>query len=103
MIECTKYKAVNKGSLAGFADLYLPGSDLEIYGCAVFRSNGREWVAMPSKEVVTNEGLKKYYAYVRFRERTRMDAFSHEAMQAIRPHMQSEMPIFDTAVNDVPF
>lgn len=89
MIECIKYKAVNKGALCGFADLYVSDFDLEIFGCGVFQKDNRIWVTFPSKEIIDQDGLKRYYSHVKFRDKSRMEAFIHEAMKAIRPKMEN--------------
>ncbi len=85
MIECIKYKPVNKGSLLGFADLYMTETGLEIFGCGVFQKENRRWVTMPSNENIGPNGLKRYFAHLRFRERSQMDDFSCQAMMAIQP------------------
>jgi hypothetical protein len=100
MIECIRYKPVNKGALLGFADLYIPQFDLEIYGCGVFQKDTHVWITMPSKETINDQGLKQYFSHLRFRDRTRMDSFSHEALQAIRPWM--EAPRSNTPIMEPP-
>lgn len=82
-IECLKYKAVNKGSLLGFADFFIPKMGLEIYNCQLFQKDGRRWVMFPQKEYTTGSGEKKYIGLVRFRERGHQDAFSKAAVEAI--------------------
>lgn len=91
MIECIKYKHVNKGSLLGFADLCIDFEydgvifKTEIFGCGVFQKENRRWVTMPSNENIGPNGLKRYFAHVRFSERARMDDFSRMAMTVIQP------------------
>lgn len=82
-VECMNYKPVNKGSLLGFADLFVPKMGLEIYGCTLHQKDGRRWVNFPSREFTNDQGEKKYMSIVRFREKTHMNAFTELAKQAI--------------------
>jgi hypothetical protein len=92
-IECTKFKYLGKGPLVGFADLYVPHFGLEIYGCAVFQSDGRKWLNFPSRESVDNEGKKKFFSHMRFRERKSMDNFSIQALAVVEPEIEKEKQI----------
>jgi hypothetical protein len=93
MIDCIRYKPVNKGSLLGFADIAVEGLPLvHIYGCGVFQKEGRRWVTMPSREWIDEEtGLKKFYAYIRLAEPGSMYQFSHDAMHCVLPHIDPHM------------
>lgn len=82
-IECTKYTPCNKGVLQGFADLYLPKLDLEVYGCQLCNKNGKRWLNMPQREYTNAEGEKKYLSIVRFKDRAKQDAFAEAAIKAI--------------------
>lgn len=89
MLECTKYKEVNKGSLKGFAHLFDSSTGLEIYGCGVFTGdNGKRWMSMPQKEYKDAEGNTKYVSVLKFRDRQQQDAFSRAALTAIDRHIQ---------------
>lgn len=92
MIDCIRYKPVNKGCLLGFADLLVEDLHMvNIYGCGVFKQDGKRWVTMPSREVIDPEtGMRKYYAYMRFHEPGTMGQFSHEAMKGILPHIDPQ-------------
>jgi hypothetical protein len=82
-IECLKYTSVNKGSLLGYADFYVPKTGQEIYGCQLHQKEGRRWINLPSKEYTNDLGEKKFAPCVRFRERSHMDAFSEACKKAI--------------------
>ena len=93
-IECIKFRHVGKGSLVGYADLYVPAFGLEIYGCQVFCKDGRKWMTFPSKETGVDEnGKKKYWPHVRFRSRESMDNFSSSAMIAIDEEISKIQPL----------
>jgi len=88
-IECIKFKYVGKGSLLGFADIFVPAFSLEIYGCSIFQKDGRNWMSFPSRETgVDDSGKKKYWPYLRFKSRESMDKFSIAVLQAVEPKIQ---------------
>jgi len=82
-IECLKYKVLNKGSLEGFANIFVPSWGIEINGIAIFRKNGKRWVNFPSKEY-ESDGVKKYYPYIRFKDDKHKDLFDFEVIEAIQ-------------------
>jgi hypothetical protein len=89
-VECTKYTPCNKGVLPGFADLYIPKTGLEIYGCQLCLKNGKQWLNMPQREYTNGEGEKKYLSIVRFRERDVQDSFAKAAITAIEKKIREE-------------
>lgn len=95
-IECIKWTAVNKGSLVGYADLYVAKTGLEIYGCSMHQKDGRRWINFPSKEYTDSKtGEKKYSFIVRFREKGHMEAFTQKAKEAIEKKA-AETPAYQT-------
>lgn len=83
-IECIKYTPINKGALLGFANVYVPKWQIEIYGLTLNQKNGKRWVNFPSKDYIdatTNE--KKYAPHLRFKERPLMDAFGNFVIKAV--------------------
>lgn len=84
MIECLKYKPINKGGLVGFADLYFKNLDLEVFGCALHQKDGKRWVSLPCKEYIEPlSGEKKFISVMRFRNKTHYDLFVKLAKEAI--------------------
>lgn len=84
MIECMRFKPVNKGCLVGFADLFLPKMNLELFGCAFYVKNNKEkWVSLPCKEFQDDTGSKKYIPMVKFRNASFIKLFSEEAVACI--------------------
>jgi len=81
-VECMKFTALNKGVLVGFADLYVPKMDLEIYGCQFCNKDGRRWLNMPQREYM-KDGEKKYLSIVRFKDKAKQDLFAEAAIKAI--------------------
>lgn len=103
MIECLKFKAVEKGSLIGFADFFIPKTGMELYGCTMHSKNGGKWVNLPAKEYEIN-GERKFSSVARFRERSHQDAFSKQAIEAIERWIEKN-PSEDTSrdVGECPF
>ncbi len=109
MIECTNFKTHQKGSLQGFADLFVDSWGVEIKGCSLFMKGGRRWVTFPSREYDNKEGEKKYMPYIRFRNKEHMDAFATQAKEAIdkwcmlNPENKPEVPESSVSAKEVPF
>jgi hypothetical protein len=83
-VELIRFKACEKGTLLGFADLYIKSIGLEVYGCKLFQKNGQKWVGMPAREYKdeqTNE--TKYQNIIYFRSKEDGQAFSRDALRAI--------------------
>lgn len=104
MIECLKYKPINKGTLLGYADLFAPKMGLEIFGVALHQKDGRRWVNMPSREYVDDKGEKKFISVIRFPNKVHMEEFTRQAKEAIEKvmHQESAVPLPFTN-EDVPF
>jgi hypothetical protein len=83
MIEVIRWTPVDRGSLVGYADLYVEKMGLEIYGCSLLEKNGSKWLNMPSKEYTNAQGEKKYSSVVRFRSKEHAEAFEKAARLAI--------------------
>jgi len=90
MIEITKWTPHKSGYLLGFADIYLPGSGIEINGLKYYRKDGNFWVNLPSKEY-EKDGEKKYSYIVYVREETKRKCFLDEVVKAIQKKI-SETP-----------
>lgn len=91
-VECFGFKSYQKGSLVGFADLYIPDKDLEIKGCSVFMKDGRRWISFPSKKYTNKEGEEKNAPHVSFREKSNSYAFSEKAIKAIEKFCANQPP-----------
>lgn len=104
MIECLKYKTINKGSLLGYADLFVPKMGLEIFGCSLHQKDGRRWINLPSREYTDDKGEKKFFSIIRFRNKTHMEEFSKQAKEAIEKNaMMPEAQQQTFTDEDVPF
>ena len=91
MIECIKWKSVSKGSLQGFADIYIPKWGIEIYGLSLHMKDGKRWINFPSKDVKGEDGTTKYFPHLRFKDKMHMEEFSKRCKEAIEKKC-GEMP-----------
>lgn len=82
MIKCIRFKSHVKGSLQGFADIYVEKWDLEIYGLTLYMKNGKRWVNFPGKEI-EKEGETKYYPFFRFKDKYNWQEFVIQVKKAI--------------------
>lgn len=89
MIECLRYKKHDSGTLKGFADLVDNELGLEFFGCSCHTSQGKSWVNLPSKEYDDN-GVRKYFNVIRFKEKDRYLRWMLEAKEAIKNYIQNE-------------
>ena len=95
-IECTDYKPLNKGAVAGFATIFVPKWGVYIYNITVFSKDGKKWVSFPSREGVGPSNEKKYFPYLRFKESSHFDAFSEKVKSAINKFLESKPKEKDT-------
>ena len=83
-IECIDFRSHVKGSLQGFANLWIPKMGLEIFGCTLHMKDGKRWLNLPSREYVDKEtGETKYMSVIRFRDKDHHTIFSERAKRAI--------------------
>lgn len=81
-IECIRFKEYKKGSLLGFADVYIKKWDLELYGLSLFEKEGKKSISFPSREY-EKEGEKKKSSYYRMRDANNFKLFCEKIQEAI--------------------
>lgn len=89
-IECKRYKAINKGTFVGYADLFLPEIGIEIFGCTLHQKDEKRWVNLPSKSFKTNKGVDKFSPIVRFKDPSAFKDFCICAKESIDNFMKSQ-------------
>ncbi len=112
-VEIVNWKAFERGTLQGFADIRLPTVKLTLYGCAVHQKNGRRWVQTPSKPqldadrnlVKDEQGKIQYWPAAKFDDRDVGDRFSEAALAALDAHLVADKPKGDPGLPDdeIPF
>lgn len=71
-----------KGTLLGFADIFVPKWGVEIYGLTYHQKDGKRWVNFPSREY-EKDGEKKHMSYFRFPEPGHYNLFCEKVKEAI--------------------
>jgi hypothetical protein len=87
-IEIIKWTPKDSGCLEGFVDIYVKRWDLEIFGVTVFKKGGERWISFPSK-VYESEGEKKYWPYLRFRDKNVNKEFAKLLIDALHDFRQN--------------
>jgi hypothetical protein len=64
-IRLVSVKQIAAGALRGFANLQLLDSGLFLHDCAIWSSNGRAWVTLPSKAILGRDGQQVVSSGVR--------------------------------------
>jgi hypothetical protein len=86
------WKPIRKGSLRGFACISLPNG-LQVDDCPVLSTAGKHWATLPSKPVVTKDGLQaripgsgkpQYAAMLRWSDRDTSQRFSDAVVALVR-------------------
>ena len=87
MIKCIKYKSYVKGTLLGFADIFVPKWGVEIYGLTYHQKDGKRWVNFPSREY-EKDGEKKHAPYFKFPDNSNYNIFCEKVKEAIEIKIQ---------------
>jgi len=90
VIECTRFKAYEKGYLKGFADIYIPAWGIEMKGFTLYEKDGKRWVNPPGKEYEDKDGEKKFGSFFFFREKEHYAKFVSQVKDAIEKAMPKE-------------
>jgi hypothetical protein len=104
-IVCTSYKSVDKGTLQALINVFVPKWGLEIFGVQICMKNGHKWINFPSRMSEEN-GEKKYFPHLRFKEKTHMEAFTKKVLEAVDKYcMAQNQPNQSNFVEDedIPF
>jgi len=92
-IECLKFKSMQSGLLVGFANIYIPKWGVEICDVKLFQKNGARWVSFPAREYTeANSTEKKYFPYIRFRDKAHAEIFSKRVVEAIEKYCAEQSP-----------
>lgn len=86
-IEVKDFRKYEKGTLLGFATLFLPTAGVEINGVGLHTKAGQQWVSMPSRQFQADDGSTKYAPYIRFPDKARWGKFQAEAISALEEHL----------------
>jgi hypothetical protein len=68
MIRCIRFRAYEKNTLKGFADLELSGVGLVLRDCTWHQENDKEWVGFAARSYENKEGGTAWQPIVEFAE-----------------------------------
>jgi hypothetical protein len=104
-MEIKNYRAINKGSLNGYLDIYLPKLDWTLHGCGYFVSNGKRWISLPSRPYKDEAG-KQCYADIISMPKEVKSKFSEMALvayDAFKPPQAKEVDANSAFTEECPF
>src|SRR5262245_40887166 len=110
MIRCIKFRADEKNTLRGFADLELTRVGLVLHDCTWhWHENGKQWVAFPARSYTNKDGATQWQVLIEFAEGAKRarEEFQRQALEAIHRFLarrtgdderraQESMPQYET-------
>jgi hypothetical protein len=85
MIRCIRFRAYEKNTLKGFADLELSRVGLVLRDCTWHEKNGKEWVGFAARSYQDKDGNTAWQPIVEFAEGAKeaRKQFQEQALEAI--------------------
>jgi len=86
VIRCIRFRALEKNTLKGFADLELTRVGIVIRDCTWHEKNGHEWVGFPARSYEAKDGTTAWQPLVEFAAGATeaRQQFQEQAVAAIR-------------------
>jgi hypothetical protein len=97
-MQVVNYKPINKGTLQGFIDIFIPSLNWTITGCGLFMKENRKWVNMPSRSKKDPDTGVITYSDVISMSKEDKSRFSNDAIQAYKeynPEPSREQEVID--------
>lgn len=85
-MKVVNFTPLNKGSLQGFLDIFIPSLNWTICGCGLFQKEDRKWVSMPSRSKKDPDTGMITYSDVISMSKEDKGKFSSAAMQAYKDY-----------------
>lgn len=102
-IECTQFKHVGKGVLVASFNIFVPKWGVEIFDMSLCMKDGKRWINFP-QSTYEKDGEKKYWPYVKFRDKAHHELFQEKVKQAIDKYCESQNSISSSHDDDeIPF
>ena len=93
-IQCTHYVSQPKGSLLGYAEIYVPKWGVEISRVAYLSKDDRRWVNMPQyiadKDPMTGRGT--FLPFIKLRDKAFQKLFLEAVKTAIEEYIINNEP-----------
>ncbi len=91
-IVASNYRAINRNTLIGTADLTVTKWRYKFKACLWHRKGDKEWIAFPAKEWVDQEGNRKFSDLGGFINHGDGRRFREEALAAVHRLVESQGP-----------
>lgn len=97
-VKCLDWRTLERGSLRGFANIYIQEVHIIIRDVALHEKGGKRWAALPAKAQISKDrelirddaGKIKYATVLEFDNRRVADAFSDAAIRAVHTFLGYE-------------
>lgn len=107
MINIENVRAINKGSLLASCDVHIVPWKLRLKEVKIFEKGQNRWIGLPSREITSDMGEKKYVELIAFDNETVKNKFRDQIMGAIDKYMETNPKMEPEAVikeeDDFPF
>ena len=107
MLEVININPIQKGSLLATCDVHIIPWKLTLCDIKIFEKGANRWIGLPSKEIISDGGEKRYIELVHFDNDGVKNRFRSQIMGAIDKFLSDnpEMKVSDiiTESDDVPF
>ena len=106
-IEIVSYRKYEKNTLQGFLSIRMTNIKLEIHDLCIHQKNGKRWVSLPAKPLLSKESGDKpsYVAILDFYDKTYLEKFQSATLMALDSWVSEHPEIAQEkrGVNGIPF
>lgn len=85
-MQIENFRLVNKGPIICSFNILFPKMGMTIRDFRLMQSNGKKWIAPPSRQYTDEHGAKKFFSFVAF-QGTRKQDFDNAVMKLLEPHL----------------
>jgi len=85
-MKIKRWKEYEKNTLRGFVDVELP-SGMILKSMTWHQKDDSEWIGLPAKEYIKDDGSKSYSNLVDFKDRNLYYAFCDQVIGALKEHI----------------
>ena len=91
-MEIVNFSKVNKDPVICSFSIKYPSMGYTIHDFRLMRTNGTEWVAMPSRQYQDETGKKKYFQFLQFETPDKKKNFEFAVMTMLKSFMDYRAP-----------
>lgn len=89
MIEVENINAINKGTLLATCSVHIIPWKLTFHEIKIFQKGANRWLGMPARELVSDNGEKKYVELMTFDNEAIKNRFRTQIMVAIDKYLEA--------------